>query len=113
MMAISYAIWLFSSAYLSLVIFAVVLGLGYGSRIAAVPAVLIECFGLRNAGAVLGMFFTGSGLSALFGPWLAGLAVDVTVGYRGSIVFALAMGLLGFIVIAPLRIPQPPPGVAA
>src|SRR6185437_4616745 len=78
MMAISYAIWLFSSSYVSLIIFAVVLGLGYGSRIAAVPAVLIECFGLRNAGAVLGMFFTGSGLSALFGPWLAGLAVDLT-----------------------------------
>jgi MFS family permease len=113
MMAISYAIWLFSSSYLSLVIFAVVLGLGYGSRIAAVPAVMIECFGLRSAGAVLGMFFTGSGLSALFGPWLAGLAVDLTADYRGGIVFALAIGLLGFIVIAPLRIPQPASGVAA
>lgn len=113
MMAISYAIWLFSSSYVSLVIFAVVLGLGYGSRIAAVPAVLIECFGLRNAGAVLGLFFTGSGLSALFGPWLAGLAVDLTADYRGGIVFALAIGLLGFIVIAPLHIPPPASGAEA
>jgi hypothetical protein len=48
MMAISYAIWLFSSSYVWLSVFAVVLGLNYGSRIAAVPAVLIELFGLDN-----------------------------------------------------------------
>ena len=72
MMAASYAIWLFSSSYVALVIFAVVLGIAYGSRIAAVPGVLIEYFGLQNVGTVLGVFFTASGLSALLGPLLAG-----------------------------------------
>jgi MFS family permease len=84
-------------------VFAVVLGTAYGSRIAAVPGVLIEYFGLQNVGTVLGVFFTASGLSALFGPLLAGLAVDLTGGYFGGIVFALATGFLGFAAIAPLR----------
>ena len=85
-----------------LIVFAVVLGVGYGSRIAAVPAVLIEYFGLQNVGTVLGVFFTASGLSALLGPLLAGLAVDLTGSYSGGIIFALATGLLGFIAIASL-----------
>src|SRR5205814_1629696 len=94
MMAISYAIWLFSSSYDSLLSFAVVLGIGYGSRISAVPGVLIEYFGLQNVGTLLGVFFTASGLSALLGPLLAGLAVDLTASYSGGIIFALATGLL-------------------
>jgi MFS family permease len=105
MMGASYVIWLLSSSYVALVIFAVLLGVAYGSRIAAVPGVLIDYFGLQNVGTVLGVFFTASGLSALLGPLLAGIAVDLTGGYRGGIVFALATGALGFLVIAWLRRP--------
>jgi len=105
MMAASYAIWLLSSSYALLAIFAVVLGIAYGSRIAAVPGVLIEYYGLQNVGTVLGVFFTASGLSALLGPLLAGIAVDLTGSYRGGIAFALATGLLGFLAIACLRRP--------
>jgi MFS family permease len=113
MMAMSYAIWLLSSSYISLVIFAVVLGTAYGSRIAAVPGVLIEYFGLQNVGTVLGVFFTASGLSALLGPLLAGIAVDLTGSYSGGIVFALVTGLLGFVAIGWLRRPGEPPSGAA
>ena len=102
-MALSYAIWLFSSSYAWLVVFAVVLGAGYGSRIAAVPAVLIEFFGLDNLGTTLGAFFTATGLAALVGPPLAGIAVDLSSSYDGGILFALATGLLGFAAIAALR----------
>ncbi|HEX5319026.1 MAG TPA: MFS transporter [Stellaceae bacterium] len=102
-MALSYAIWLFSSSYAWLVVFAVVLGAGYGSRIAAVPAVLIEFFGLDNLGTTLGAFFTATGLAALVGPPLAGIAVDLGSSYDGGILFALATGLLGFAAIAALR----------
>jgi MFS family permease len=103
MMAISYAIWLLSSSYLGLAIFAVVLGINYGSRIAAVPAVLIEYFGVDNLGTILGVFFTATGLAALLGPTLAGLAVDLSGGYYGGILFALAAGILGFLAIVPLQ----------
>jgi MFS family permease len=108
MMAASYAIWLLTSSYVSLVIFAVMLGIAYGSRIAVVPGVLIEYFGLQNVGTVLGVFFTASGLSALLGPLLAGIAVDLTSSYSGGIIFALTTGLLGFVAIAWLRRPAQP-----
>src|SRR6185312_10302305 len=103
MMALSYAIWLFSSSYAWLVVFAVVLGIGYGSRIAAVPAVLIAFFGLDNLGATLGAFFTATGLAALVGPPLAGIAVDLGGSYSGGILFALLVGSLGFAAIAALQ----------
>jgi MFS family permease len=114
MMAGSYAIWLLSD-YGWLVVFAAVLGTSYGSRIAAVPSVLIDLFGLENLATTLGIFFTATGIAALLGPILAGLAVEVSGGYGGGIGFALAAGLLGFIVIAPLRTATggrggPPPG---
>jgi hypothetical protein len=54
---------------------------------------------------VLGVFFTASGLSALLGPLLAGIAVDLTGSYSGGIAFALVTGLLGFLAIACLRRP--------
>jgi MFS family permease len=101
-MALSYAIWLLSS-YWWLVVFAVVLGMSYGSRIAAVPAVLIELFGTAHLGTMLGVFFTATGLAAVIGPSLAGFAVELSGGYGGAILFALAAGLLGFAVIVPLR----------
>jgi MFS family permease len=101
-MGISYAIWWLSS-YWWLVVFAAVLGTSYGSRIAAVPAVLIELFGTANLGTMLGVFFTATGIAALLGPALAGLAVELSGGYGGAILFALAAGLLGFAVILPVR----------
>ena len=72
--------------------FSVVLSIGYGSRISAVPGVLIEYFGLQNVGTLLCVSFTAWGLSALLGPLLAGLAVDLTASYSRSTIFAFATG---------------------
>lgn len=102
LMGLSYVIWLLPT-YWALVVFAAVLGTSYGSRIAALPAVLIQFFGTAHLGTMLGVFLTAGGLAGLIGPTLAGLAVDMGGGYSGAIVLALAMGLLGFAVIAPLR----------
>ena len=103
MMGASYVLWLLFTDYGLLLAFAALLGLGYGLRISLMPVVLIEFFGLGNLGAILGIFFTASGMSALCGPLLAGLIIDYTGSYLWAIVFALAMGCLGFAVIAPLR----------
>ena len=103
-MAASYLIWLAVSAYHWQVVFAILLGLGYGIRISLMPAVLIEFFGLPNLGAILGIFFTASGISASLGPLLAGWIVDATDSYRWGIVFALATATLGLIAILPLRV---------
>lgn len=105
-MAASYAWWLVAGSYASLVGFTVVLGLAYGIRIALMPGVLIEAFGTANLGAVLGTFFTASGIAAALGPPLAGAIVDISGDHRWGIAFALATGLLGFVAVIPLKLGQ-------
>jgi MFS family permease len=102
-MAASYLLCMPFTGYGWLVAFAATLGIGYGVRIALTPVVLIEFFGLGNLGAVLGAFFTASSISAVCGPLVAALIIDLTGSYKWGIAFALAMGVLGFIAIAPLR----------
>ncbi len=103
-MSVSYLLWLTATtAYGWLVVFSGALGFGYGVRIALMPVVLIELFGMRNLGAVLGVFFTATGISALLGPPLAGFIVDFTGSYRWVAAFAFAMGLLGFAAVLRLR----------
>lgn len=102
-MAASYLLWLPFGGYGWLLAFAAALGLGYGVRIALTPVVLIEFFGLGSLGTVLGAFLTASCISALCGPLGAGLIIDRTDSYRCGVAFALLMGVLGFIAIAPLR----------
>ncbi len=109
LMAASYLLWLVAPSYAWLVAFAAALGLGYGLRIALMPAVLIELFGVRSLGAILGAFFTASGVAAVLGPLLAGLVVDATGSHEWGIVFALLAGALGFAAVAPLRIPRGDP----
>jgi MFS family permease len=108
-MGVSYAAWLTAgAAYAGLVVFAAVLGLGYGVRIALMPVVLIELFGLQNIGAVLGVFFTATGVSAAIGPPLAGFLIDCTGSYRWAAALALAMGLLGFAAVFRLKADRVP-----
>ena len=102
-MGASYLLWLAAADYGWLLVFAAVLGLGYGVRIALMPVILIELFGLQRLGAVLGVFFTATGVSALVGPPLAGFIVDNTGSYRWAAALALAMGLLGFAAVLGLR----------
>jgi MFS family permease len=103
LMGASYLLWLCLPSHGWLIIFAGVLGLGYGVRIAMMPGVLVEYFGLRNPGTILGVFFTASGLASIFGPLAAGWIVDRSGGYKWAIVFALVMGMLGFLAILPLK----------
>jgi MFS family permease len=102
LMALSYALWLVTDSYWWLVLFVAVLGLGYGVRISVIPAVLIDFFGLEGLGAILGIFFTATGIAALVGPLIAGVVIDLTGSYRWCVAFALATGLLGFAAIVSL-----------
>lgn len=101
-MGASYVLWLLAGSYAWLLAFTVVLGLGYGIRIALVPSVMIAFFGMQNLGALLGMFFTATGVASLVSPLLASYITAVTNDAMWGIVLALAAGLLGFAVILPL-----------
>ncbi|MGE0700004.1 MAG: MFS transporter [Hyphomicrobiaceae bacterium] len=106
-MALSYGLWLVAPGYAWLLAFAALLGVAYGVRIALVAPVLIEFFGVRDLGALLGVFFTATGIAGLLGPLIAGFAVDATGDYGLAIMAAIAWGLLAFVVVLPLRKPQP------
>jgi MFS family permease len=111
-MAASYVMWFALPGFWWTVVFAAVLGLAYGLRIALVAPVLIAFFGLKDLGAILGAFFTATGIAGLLGPLFAGLAVDATGGQGLAILLAVTTGALSFLVVVPLADPPPAPSAA-
>jgi MFS family permease len=106
-MAASYVMWFALPGFWWAVVFAAVLGLAYGLRIALVAPVLIAFFGLKDLGAILGAFFTATGIAGLLGPLFAGLAIDATGGHGLAILLAITTGALSFLVVLPLADPPP------
>tara|TARA_R110002074_G_scaffold90223_2_gene197680 strand:+ start:782 stop:1972 length:1191 start_codon:yes stop_codon:yes gene_type:complete len=99
-MGASNILWLVLPEYQWLMLFAIILGLAYGLRIALVPSVLIGFFGPRDLGVILGIFFTATGFAAILGPMAASFVVEAFGGYQWGIGFAAATGFLGFLAIA-------------
>ncbi len=102
-LALSFAVWLVGSSYPMLIVFALVLGAGYGGFVALSPAVIAELFGVGRLGTMMGLLYTSGGVGALLGPPLAGMIIDHTGSYRWAIVYALATGLASFAVLLPLK----------
>ena len=102
-LALSFAVWLALAAYPGLVVFALLLGVGYGGWVALSPSVCAELFGAEGLGGTVGFLYTGAGVGALFGPPFAGLVVDRTGSYTAAIAVGLALGVLGIVPILALR----------
>lgn len=102
-MAGSYLLWLGASTYPALVVFAVVLGVGYGGFIALNPAVIAEQFGVHGLGALVGLIYTSAAVGALLGPPAAGLLIDTTDTYRWAIAASLLAATAAFAALLPLR----------
>ena len=102
-LGLSYALWIVSHSYTVLVIFAVVMGSAYGGMVALSPAVVAQLFGVQGLGAMLGALYTGSAISSLAGPPLAGVLIDSTGSYLWAAAFAGASGVAAFAVLIPLE----------
>ena len=99
-MALSFALWLVAgSSYAILLLFAIVLGVGYGGFVALAPAVVAERFGVERLGALLGILYTSAGIGTAVGAPAAGAVIDAA-GYTPAIVAMLAIGLASFAVAA-------------
>jgi MFS transporter, OFA family, oxalate/formate antiporter len=61
-----------------------------GTFVALAPAVIADTFGRRAVGGTLGVYYTGAGVGAFLGPWLAGALFD----RYGSYVPAIVVGAL-------------------
>ncbi len=106
-LGLSYALWILTSGYGWLVVFALTMGAAYGGLVALAPAVVAELFGVQGLGAVLGALYTSSAISALVGPPLAGLVIDRSGSYLWAAVFAGSACVAGFFILIPLRDARP------
>jgi OFA family oxalate/formate antiporter-like MFS transporter len=95
-MAGALAIWAASTAIWSLAAFALVYGVFYGGWVALLPAVVMDYFGGRNIGGIIGALYTSVAFGTLVGPSAAGFVFDYSHSYLAPILF----GVCGNIVAA-------------
>jgi MFS family permease len=102
LLALSYLLWLAGGSYLTLVIFALAMGTGYGGFVALSPAVLTDLYGAQRLGTVMGILYTSGAAGALLGPPLAGMLIDRTHSYTWAIAYAFAAATGSFLTLLPL-----------
>jgi MFS family permease len=101
-LALSFGIWLIANSYPAMVLFAIVMGAGYGGYVALSPAVVAHLFGTQRLGTVLGALYTSGGFGAMVGPPLVGAIIDRTGSYRWAIAAAFAVAMGSFTLLIPL-----------
>jgi MFS family permease len=106
-LALSYGIWLAAASYPVMVIFALVMGAGYGGYVALSPAVIAHLFGTNRMGTMLGALYTSGGLGAMVGPPIVGMMIDRTGSYRVAIAVAFAIAMASFALLIPLARYEP------
>ncbi len=105
-MALMMAWWLVAQSRVELVVFAFIFGSCYGGFVALAPALTVDFFGGRNAGAIIGVLYTCVGFGTLAGPTLAGVAFDLWGSYRLPIGAGAAAALAGALLITFLEEPE-------
>ena len=100
---IAYIVWLIAGAnYPLLLLFAGLLGVGYGGFVALSPVAMAGIFGLEGLGGVLGVQYTSAGVGALIGPVAAGAIIDATGSYTVAIVGAIFVSLAATFSVIPM-----------
>jgi MFS transporter, OFA family, oxalate/formate antiporter len=95
-MALALVVWLSSTSFWLLALFAMFFGIAYGSWVALLPAVVMDYFGGRNVSGLIGILYTSAGIGTLIGPSAAGFAFD----YSHSYVLPITVGILANVVAA-------------
>ena len=98
----SFALWLTAHSYLSLVLFGLVMGVGYGGIAAMAPPVAAAIFGVAGLGELLGIMFTGFGLACIVGPPAAGVLVDYTHDFKWPVFVAAGAAVVALLLVLPL-----------
>ncbi|MGJ7498754.1 MFS transporter [Variovorax sp. ZT5P49] len=93
-MALSLLVWAASSGFWGLTVFAFFYGAFYGGFVALLPALVMDYFGGRNIGAIIGVLYTSVAFGTLIGPAAAGFAFDVSHSYLLPILFSVGANLV-------------------
>jgi predicted MFS family arabinose efflux permease len=101
-MAFAFAIWAVARSLWPLAIFAFVYGAFYGGWVAVLPAVVMDTFGGRDVGAIIGILYTSVAFGTLIGPTAAGLAFDLSHSYTLPILAGAAANVIAAAIVAGL-----------
>jgi MFS transporter, OFA family, oxalate/formate antiporter len=99
-MALSLAIWAFSTTLWPLVAFALAYGAFYGGWVAVLPTVVADYFGGRNVSGIIGVLYTSVAFGTLVGPSAAGFAFDATQSYTLPILAGVGANMLAACIVA-------------
>ena len=97
---LSFVIWAVSTSFLPLAVFALVYGVFYGGFVALAPAVVIDYFGGRNAGSLIGILYTSVAFGTLVGPTFAGYAYDISHSYLLPILISVGANFVAAAILA-------------
>ncbi len=99
-MALALVIWLSSTQFWPLAIFAFIFGTAYGGWVALLPAVIMDYFGGRNVSGLIGILYTSAGIGTLIGPSATGYIFDATQSYTLPIVVSITGNIVAAIIMA-------------
>lgn len=98
-LALSLVVWAPSAGFWGLAVFAFAYGVFYGGFVALLPALVMDFFGGRAIGAVLGVLYTSVAFGTLVGPSAAGFAYDLSRSYQWPIWTAVAANLVAVAIL--------------
>jgi MFS family permease len=99
-MAFALVIWVSSTTFWPLAIFAFLFGTAYGGWVALLPAVVMDYFGGRNVSGLIGILYTSAGIGTLVGPSAAGFAFDLSHSYTLPILLSIGGNVIAAIIMA-------------
>jgi MFS transporter, OFA family, oxalate/formate antiporter len=99
-MALALLVWAFSTDLWPLAAFALAYGIFYGGWVAVLPAVVMDCFGGRNIGAIIGILYTSVAFGTLIGPSAAGFAFDLSHSYTLPILASVCANIIAAGIVA-------------
>ena len=93
-MAFALLLWAFATGLWTLAVFAFVYGVFYGGWVAVLPAVVMDRFGGRNVGGIIGVLYTSVAFGTLIGPSAAGFAFDINHSYTLPILASVGANVI-------------------
>jgi OFA family oxalate/formate antiporter-like MFS transporter len=99
-MALALVIWVSSTQFWTLALFAFIFGTAYGGWVALLPAVVMDYFGGRNVSGLIGILYTSAGIGTLIGPSATGYAFDAAHSYTVPILLSISGNVIAAIIMA-------------
>jgi MFS family permease len=99
-MATTLLVWAFSTTFWALGAFALGYGVFYGGFVAVLPALVMDYFGGRNVGAIIGLLYTSVAFGTLIGPAAAGFTFDAAHSYTAPILAGACANIIAAAVLA-------------